>query len=337
MKKKSEALKFYQVFEAWCTMQFGARIKTVRTDRGGEYFSAAFEEHLGKQGTQRITAPHDTPEYNGVSERLNRTILEQTRVVLHASGLLKFLWGEAASHIVRLKNRILTHAISEGTTLFEMLHKSKPDLSRIFDGGAPVWVHDASGNKLDARGVLGQWVGLDSDGGYHCVYWLGKHSISIERSVKSAVQEILIPVAKPLALEGERTEESKCKKEDELPNDDKPKQDNDVKTHQDTPANARKQRIWKPSRYVKEIQDGTIHTHHMPSLRNLLPKGMSLPQTDHPTQIEHALVSAVIEAEGYDPAMLKDARQCSDWAQWEDAIHKELSSLKATKTWILIE
>ena len=218
-----------------------------------------------------------------------------------------------------------------------MLHKSKPDLSRIFDWGAPVWVHDASGNKLDARGVLGRWVGLDSDGGYHRVYWLGKHSISIECSVKSAAQEILIPVAKPLALEGERTEESECKKEDELPNVDKPEQDNDVETHQDVPANAREQRIRKPSRYVKEIQDGTIHTHHMPSLRNLLPKGMSLPQTDHPTQIKHALVSAVIEAEGYDPATLKDARQRSDWAKWEDAIHKELSSLKAAKTWILVE
>ena len=32
MKRKSETLKFYQAFEAWCATQFGARIKTVRTD-----------------------------------------------------------------------------------------------------------------------------------------------------------------------------------------------------------------------------------------------------------------------------------------------------------------
>ena len=348
MKKKSGALKYYQSFEAWCATQFDARIRTLRTDRGGEYMSNDFDDHLGKRGTLRIAAPHDTPEYNGVSERLNRTVLERTRAVLHASGLPKFLWGEAAVHIVWLKNRTPTRALSDGTTPFQMLYKTKPDFSRIFDWGAPIWVHDANSNKLDARGVLGRWVGLDSDGGYHRVYWPGKHSITVERSVRPAIEDVLVPVVKVLPLEGEKvTEEIRERKieDDRTPRleekaendpDDTTEHEYEANTPQDAPINTREPRIRKPSRYVKEIQDGTIHTHHMPSLRNLLPKGMSLPQANFTVQIEHALVSAVIKAEGFDPASLKEARQRSDWTKWDDAIRKELASLKAAKTWELV-
>ena len=351
MKRKSGALKYYQSFEAWCTTQFGAKIKTLRTDRGGEYFSNAFDDHLGKQGTLRIAAPHDTPEYNGVSERLNRTILERTRAVLHASGLPKFLWGEAAVHIVWLKNRTPTRALSDSTTPFQMLYKTKPDFSRLFDWGAPIWVHNGTGDKLDARAVLGRWVGLDSDGGYHRVYWPGKHTISVERSVKSAVENVLVPVVKALPLEGEKVAETaeEDRERQALNDDDMPQleeieddptdttkleHDKEADTPQDAPT--REARLHKPSRYVKEIQDGTAYTHHMPSLRNRLPKGMNLPQANFAAQIEHALVSAAIEAEGFDPASLKEARQRSDWPKWDDAILKELASLKAAKTWELV-
>ena len=47
---------------------------------------------------------HDTPEENGVSERLNGVILQRIHMILHASGLPKFLWGEAVRHVIWLKN-----------------------------------------------------------------------------------------------------------------------------------------------------------------------------------------------------------------------------------------
>ena len=52
----------------------------------------------------------DTPEHNGVAERLNHTLLERVRAMLHGSGLPKFLWGEAVKHAVYLKNRASTKA-----------------------------------------------------------------------------------------------------------------------------------------------------------------------------------------------------------------------------------
>jgi hypothetical protein len=49
---------------------------TIRcfSDRGGEYLSDAFLTFFDEQGTESKLAVHDTPEKNGVSERLNRTV-----------------------------------------------------------------------------------------------------------------------------------------------------------------------------------------------------------------------------------------------------------------------
>jgi hypothetical protein len=64
----------------------------------------AFVAHLQAAGmTQKLTA-HDTPEHNGVAERLNRTLLQKVRAMLHDSGLPCTLWGEEVRHAVWLKN-----------------------------------------------------------------------------------------------------------------------------------------------------------------------------------------------------------------------------------------
>jgi hypothetical protein len=73
-------------------------IKCLRSDRGAEYRSAAFD---AQQGTIRRLTVHDTPgpEYNGVSERLNRTLLNKVRTMLHDSGL-PLTWSK-----IRIKHR----------------------------------------------------------------------------------------------------------------------------------------------------------------------------------------------------------------------------------------
>ena len=267
-----------------------------------------------------------------VSIGLPSTALEQTRAFLHASGLPKFLWGEAVSHVIWLKNRTTTRALPEGKTPYEMLYKTKPDLSRILNWGAPIWVHDAPGDKLDARGVLGQWVGLDRDSGSHRVYWPGKHSITVERSVRKASQEVLVPALKTLALEGEQpVGERKIEDAPEL--EPKP----EIETPQDAPlVRTRETRIKYLTRYVKEVLDGTIHTHHMPSKRNRMPTGMGQFEANL-AQVEHALIAATTETEGFDPATLDEAKGRKDWPKWDVAIRKELDALKAAKTWIVVQ
>ena len=93
---------------------------------------------------------HDTPTYNGVAERLNHVLLEHTQAFLHSSMLPKFLWGEAVKRAVWLKNRMVTRALLNDKTPYEMLYGKKPNLAGLREWGMKVWVHDASGTKLKA-------------------------------------------------------------------------------------------------------------------------------------------------------------------------------------------
>src|SRR5882762_5597950 len=80
LKRKSDTLSAYKDFEAECLTQHKARIKVLHSDRGGKYTGKEFVLHLKKNGTKQKLTVHDTPQHNGVAERLNRTILEKVSV-----------------------------------------------------------------------------------------------------------------------------------------------------------------------------------------------------------------------------------------------------------------
>jgi len=90
---------------------------------------------------------HNTPEHNGIAERLNHTLIERVHAMMHASSLPKNLWGEAVMHATWVKNHTSTRCLGKKTP-YEMLYQRKPNLENI-----PVWgcvkVHDTSGTKLD--------------------------------------------------------------------------------------------------------------------------------------------------------------------------------------------
>jgi len=78
MQTKDKALEAYKSFEAWALMQQCCKgIKTLCSDRGGEYLSKAFDQHLAAASTTWKLTTHDTPQLNGVAEWLNHTLLER--------------------------------------------------------------------------------------------------------------------------------------------------------------------------------------------------------------------------------------------------------------------
>ena len=75
----------------------GRKLKTLRTDNGGEYVSAEFENCLKKEGVgHQLTVPK-TLEQNGVAERMNRTLVEAMRSKLADAKLPHRFWAEALS------------------------------------------------------------------------------------------------------------------------------------------------------------------------------------------------------------------------------------------------
>ena len=95
MQHKSEAVEKFKEFWAEVEKQLDTHIKAIQSDRGGEYLSNEFIDHLVQNGIlSQLTAP-GMPQQNNVVERRNRTLLDMTKLMMIYLELPLFLWGYA--------------------------------------------------------------------------------------------------------------------------------------------------------------------------------------------------------------------------------------------------
>ncbi|WVZ70731.1 hypothetical protein U9M48_019374 [Paspalum notatum var. saurae] len=86
----------------------GKMIKFLRSDHDGEYLSQEFNEHLKSCGIVPQLTPPGTPQWNGVSERRNRTLLDmEAKVFVARNGVFLekefHLKGETSQNQVQLE------------------------------------------------------------------------------------------------------------------------------------------------------------------------------------------------------------------------------------------
>ena len=85
------------------------------------------------------------------------------------------------------------------------------------------------------------------------------------------------------------------------------------------------------------LKDGSATT----GQRSILPKGMQpgsviKPVEESIEEEEHTMATVIKSVEGLMPPY-KEARKRPDWPKWEQAIRKELDSLKESGTWELVK
>ncbi|CAI7907340.1 unnamed protein product [Closterium sp. NIES-54] len=109
-------------------------VKRIRTDRGGEFLGAETTAWHKKQGIQRELTTTYSPQFNGVAERTNRTILETARALLIESGVDNSMWPHAVRHATVARNRVLTKVGNESWVPLERWLGWKPpvDMLRVF-------------------------------------------------------------------------------------------------------------------------------------------------------------------------------------------------------------
>ncbi|KAK9671652.1 hypothetical protein RND81_12G045300 [Saponaria officinalis] len=92
MRHKSESFEKFKQFKNEVQNQIGKKIKALRSDRGGEYFSQEFDDHLKDCGIVSQLTPPGAPQLNGVSERRNRTLLDMVRSMKSLADLPVSFW-----------------------------------------------------------------------------------------------------------------------------------------------------------------------------------------------------------------------------------------------------
>ncbi|GJX54256.1 retrotransposon protein, putative, ty1-copia subclass [Tanacetum coccineum] len=104
LKHKHEVFETFKVFQKEVENQLGKTIKSLRSDRGGEYMSQEFLDHLKDHGIIAHHTPPYTPQHNGVSERRNRTLLDMVRSMMSQTTLPKSFWDYALETAARILN-----------------------------------------------------------------------------------------------------------------------------------------------------------------------------------------------------------------------------------------
>lgn len=164
MKNKYEVLNHFKLWKCMVENEFDSNIKIFRTDGGGEFCSNEFEIYLESGGIIHQKTIPKNPEQNGISERMNRTLVEMVRCMLHDSNLPKKFWAEALNTAVYLRNRSPTKSIDDKCP-YEILYKCKPDVKnlKIFGCIAHAHVPKDERHKLDNKSIECIFLGYGKD------------------------------------------------------------------------------------------------------------------------------------------------------------------------------
>ncbi|KAJ9557500.1 hypothetical protein OSB04_012114 [Centaurea solstitialis] len=149
MRHKSETFEKFKEYQNEVHNLLDKRIKFLRSDRGGEYLSDEFDNHLMECGIVSQLTPPYTPQMNGVSERRNRTLLDMVRTMMCHSTLPISFWGHALETAAHILNRAPTKSVEK--TPYELWKGKKPNISFLKIWGCEVYVKRPTSEKLKPK------------------------------------------------------------------------------------------------------------------------------------------------------------------------------------------
>ena len=109
LKEKGESI--FKKLKRFVENGYDHKLKTLRTNRDGEFLSQNFSNFCEEEGIKRQLTTLCTLQQDGVVYRKNRIIMYTTRSLLKSMQILKIFWGEAMRHAVYLLNRLPTKTL----------------------------------------------------------------------------------------------------------------------------------------------------------------------------------------------------------------------------------
>lgn len=316
MKHKDEVLDIFLKWKKMVETQTGRRVKTLRSDNGGEYTSDPFFEVCQDEGIKRHFTVRKTPQQNGVAERMNRTLVEKVRCMLSHSGLSKVFWGEALSYARHIVNRLPSAALN-GRTPLEVWSGSPAndyDSMRIF--GCSAYYH-VTESKLDPRAKKAIFLGFSGGVKGYRLWCSESKKVILSRDVTFDESGM---------LQQEKSQEKEKQSGDaqqvELETSVIP-----IKTVQTIPTEG-------DSDESSDEEDATTPaTTQQESIATSKPKRVIKKPARYCNMVAYAL--PVID-DGI-PYTYKEAVQSVESAKWKEAMDEEMKSLHKNQTWDLVQ
>jgi hypothetical protein len=171
LKTKDEVFSKFQEFKAEVENLTHKKIKTLRSNNGGEYTSKELVAFCKADGIRRELIVQHNPQQNGVAERKNRSIEESVKAMMNDQNLYMFLWGEAALTTEYFQNRS-PHRILKNMNPEEAFSEKKPSVEHLRIFGCPVYIHVPKDKrkKLEPSGKKGIFVGSSESSKAYRIY-----------------------------------------------------------------------------------------------------------------------------------------------------------------------
>ncbi|GJW23742.1 zinc finger, CCHC-type containing protein [Tanacetum coccineum] len=185
LKHKHEVFETFKVFQKEVENQLGKTIKSLRSDRGGEYMSQEFLDHLKEHGIIAHRTPPYTPQHNGVSERRNRTLLDMVRSMMSQTTLPKSFWDYALESAARILNMVPTKKVDK--TPYEIWHGQAPKLSYLKVWGCEALVKRdtlTKPDKLEPRSFKCIFIGYPKETMGYSFYNPSENKVFVARNAE---------------------------------------------------------------------------------------------------------------------------------------------------------
>ena len=357
LKKKSEVFQKFKNNIAWAENLTGKRVKILRSDNGGEYVSDEFQQFCNEHGIQRQFTIARTPEQNGVSERMNRTIMEAARSMLFHSKMPQRFWAEAVNTAVYLRNRSPTVAVKDKVP-FELWYGKKPSVSHLRVFGCNAYVRIEKAGKLGAKAKRCRFVGYSSEKKGYRIYDIEKDIVITQRDIKfledqygnpekpNYIPDKLIYQFSPYFESEEELNERREHYENQDCDNLGHENDIDNVTDQDD-ANTSSAQTYE-ERFIRETQSLP------PKRKRKSPDKLNLITTTEKTDghfsesvlndwwkwenVNQRVTYALLTEADYDePKNIKEAWTGENSEHWKQATNSEYESLLKNDTWDLVE
>ncbi|KAJ4703769.1 Retrovirus-related Pol polyprotein from transposon TNT 1-94 [Melia azedarach] len=319
MKHKSKAFKNFRLWKALVENQTGKKIKRLRTDNGMEFYWSEFDEFCKNEGIARHHTVRDTPQQNGVAERMNQTLLERARCMLSNAELIRRFWAEAVSTECYLINRGPYTGIHLKTP-FEVWSGKPADYSNLRAFGCTVYYHVNEG-KLEPRAKKRVFIGYGDEVKGYRIWSPSEKRVILSRNVVFDENSMFNSTVKSIVVLENSSVEKQVEQQVTL--------DESEPQHKDQHPQSESE----PS-----SSSLLVASQHNLALNRSKRANYGIPPKRYGFEdmVAYALqVAEEVDTDSNEPSTYKEAVTCTESTQWLAAMRDEIESLHKNQTWEL--
>nr|GEV92566.1 ribonuclease H-like domain-containing protein [Tanacetum cinerariifolium] len=160
LKSKDETSGILKKFITEIENPKDLKVKIIRCDNRGEFRNKEMNDFCSQKEIKREFSNARTPQQNGVSKRINRTLIEAAKTMLADAKLHVTFWAEAVNTACYVQNKILVNK-SHNKTPYELFNSRSPAIGFLKPFGYHVMILNTLDNlgKFEEKRDEGYFIG----------------------------------------------------------------------------------------------------------------------------------------------------------------------------------